>query len=348
MQFVFASGANAASEFNVNELSLKSNIVVAGCIQPYEESTLADTLAKASGNTPIITSINAEKSYYYTPNGTKMLLAMNNDGSTRGIKAIPSKTVFIGNSLLNGWSTFGMAASDNEHDYFYYVKEKIKEYNANATFIKTGNANLEHATTNAEFDAAWNAISSAYLTSDVELICIQLGDNVNTPEKQEQFETYSFYTMIDWIYENCPNARLVWVGTWYQSIHSWLKKACWKKGVQLIDISNLFIPINKSTIGQLIHRTSDIVQTLEGSYSVNLGALNITVTILNNTYNLTIPSYTSVVNNGDGTFTVTSPYYVIDTPGVASHPGDAGMIAIANRICKELDLIYQEGDIIND
>lgn len=336
------NGGNEISNIVVSNLRVDSKVLSSSFISDYGEESLGDALKKInehnSGNT------GNNKTYYYSPNGTKYMFGVANDGTMRGIKAIPSKAVFIGNSLLAGWSTFGMAATDIDHDYYHYVTEKIAELSPSCTFNRLSNGNLEHATTNDTFETAWDEISE-YLTSDVELICIQLGDNVNTPAKVSQFEGTSFYTMVNWIHTNCPDARLVWVGSWYQSIHDWLKEACWANGVEFIDIFDLSVAENKSKLGDLIHRTSDVIQTLTGTYQISGSSLVVDVYLGGSTRTITVPTYTTVVDNGNGTFTMTAPYTIVDSSGVASHPNDAGMLAIANRICKELDYIFQDGDI---
>ena len=345
MRVLIASGGDEISEFTVTGLEVNSNIVVSEYIQNYGQDTVANVLKRIENDNGTSEQEQGIQ-YYYSPNGTKYLSAVSNDGTIRGIKAIPAKSIFIGNSLLMGWSTFGMAASDSDHDYYHYVTQKISELNPSATYNHISNGNLEHSTNNTDFTAAW-AVITPYLTSDVELICIQLGDNVNTDEKKAQFEGTSFNTMVDWIHTNCPNARLVWVGTWYQSIYDWLKVACWKKGVQFIDIFDLSVNENKAAIGDVIHRTEDRTQTLTGTYTISGSSLLLSATISGESYSITIPSYTSVEDNGNGTFTMVAPYTVVDTVGIASHPNDAGMLAIANRICKQLDFIYHEGDITN-
>lgn len=336
IRFLITNGGEEVSDFTISNLVLKSLVTSGKYAEKYKEAKVYELLDNIAGMIPTIN----EQTYIKSPDGNKWLLTISNTGELGAIKITPNKSAFIGNSLLMGWATFGMAASDNEHDYYYHITNRIHELDNTATYSHMSNGNLEHSTNQTDFNTAFNAIKP-YLTSDLDLICIQLGDNVNTSAKITQFEKTggSFDTMVGWIRENCPNTRLIWVGTWYPSIHDWLVNACKSKGVEFVDILPLSTASNKAQLGDIIHRTEDHEQTLTGTYTASGGALNCTLTMYGGTYSVTIPSYTSVTNNGDGTFTVTGPYTVIDSTGVMSHPNDDGMKAIADTIMEQLGIM---------
>lgn len=342
IQFLFTNNGSETATFALTNYVFKSLITAQGYLLPYENALLVNALDRIVSMIP---SENAEV-YLSSPNGKRWILNVSNTGALSAVPVVPNKSVFIGNSLLMGWVTFGMAATDNHHDYYYHVTNKIHELDGTATYNHISNGNLEHSTNETDFNNAFNSIKS-YLTSDLDLICIQLGDNVNTPEKAAQFEKTggSFETMVGWIRENCPNTRLVWVGTWYNTIHDWLMSACSENNIQFIDILPLSTEVNKSKLGTVIQRTEDRTQTLTGTFTTTSGKINIIATIYGNTYNIVIPSYTSVTNNGDGTFTMVAPYTVVDSTGVMSHPGNSGMLAIANKICYNLGLTSSENEI---
>lgn len=336
IRFLITNGGEEAAGFTISNARFSSLISAQGYVEEYTNALLFQALDAIVERIPAKT----DDVYLKSPNGSKWLLNVSNTGELSTTPITPHKSVFIGNSLLMGWVTFGMAASDEEHDYYYHVTEKIHQLDNSATYNHISNGNLEHSTNDTDFNTAFNAIKS-YLTSDLDLICIQLGDNVNTPEKVNQFEKSggSFETMVEWIHENCPNTRLVWVGTWYTSIHNWLMTACADNNVQFIDILPLSTSANKAKLGDIIHRTEDHEQTLEGTYTTSESELNCTLTMYGSTYSVTIPGYTSVTNNGDGTFTVVGPYTVVDSTGVMSHPNDSGMKAIADKILTSLGIM---------
>lgn len=342
IQFLFTNNGSETASFAVSNFMFKSLVTAQGYLAPYENAMMVNALDR------IVSMIPSENANVYlsSPNGKRWVLNVSNAGELSALPVVPNKSVFIGNSLLMGWVTFGMAASDDQHDYYHYVTNKIHELDGTATYSHISNGNLEHSTNETDFNTAFNSIKP-YLTADLDLICIQLGDNVNTPEKAAQFEKTggSFETMVGWIRENCPNTRLVWVGTWYNTTHDWLVSACMENNVQFIDILPLSTEANKSRLGSVIHRTEDREQTLAGTYTTSGGKINITATIYGHTYSIVIPSYTSVTDNGNGTFTMVAPYTVVDSTGVMSHPGDAGMLAIANRICYSLGLTSSENEI---
>lgn len=336
IQFLITNGGLEIADFTVSNLILKSLISAAGYIPNYSASKLyeaLDTIMRA------IPDNDVNDTFVTSPNGEKWIITVNNNGQLNTRNVIPMKSAFIGNSLIAGWSTFGMAALDNEHDYYYHVTQRIHELKNDAVYTRLSNGNLEHSTNQQDFETAFNNIKP-YLTADLDLICIQLGDNVNTNEKVIQFTKSggSFDTMVNWIHEHCPNTRLIWIGTWYPSIHDWLITACQENNVEFVDILPYATYDNKAQLGQVVHRTEDRTQTLEGTYSVVGSGLRLNITLYNTSYEVSIPSYTSIQDNGNGTFTMTAPYTVIDSTGVRSHPGDSGMLAIANAIINKIGL----------
>ena len=335
IRFLITNGGTEVSDFTVSNLEFKSLVTSQKYITQYSDEKLFNILDSVMGLIPTI----PEQVYIKSPDGNKWLIRVSNTGELSAVKIVPNKSVFIGNSLLMGWSTFGMTASDNEHDYYYHVTHRIATLDNTATYNHISNGNLEHSTNSTDFNAAWNTIKP-YLTSDLDLICIQLGDNVNTSAKEAQFKGIggSFDTMVTWIHENCPNSRLIWVGTWYPSIHDWLSAACEARGVEFVDILPLSTSANKAVLGDVVTRTEDREQTLTGSYTISGSSLLLTVSIYGITYNITIPSYTRVEDNGNGTFTMVAPYTVVDSTGVQSHPGDSGMLEIAKAILKQIGI----------
>jgi hypothetical protein len=229
-----------------------------------------------------------------SPSGYKYFIQVNDDGSMSLAKQIPSKALFIGNSLLYGFTTFGMCASDSSHDYYHYVNNKILSLNSNYTVTKHEGYTWEGYTTLSEQNEWLNTVLLPLLSNDLDLIIIQLGDNINDAAKLAVFEQGTI-NFLKFIRQNCPKARTVWVGEWYSSSEkqSFIASACIKTGSFFIDISDINITENQSAIGNTV-----------------------------------------TMDNGS-TYTVTQA-------GVASHPGNTGMLKIANRICYKLGLTNSE------
>ena len=223
-----------------------------------------------------------------SPNGTKYILQVSNNGTITCVPKIPNKVLFIGNSLLNGFGTFGMCASDSKHDYYYYVTQYLKQFHPDGTYDKLVGSTYETCETK-EATKGWIEDNINTRATDYDLVIVQLGDNVNNDARNELFKT-SCKDLLVGIRNHMPNARVVWAGEWYYSAkrQEIIATSCSETGSTFIDISDLaVIQANKGAIGNVITR-----------------------------------------DNGT-TFTV-------DNSGVASHPGDKGMKAIADRMIEEL------------
>ena len=149
-----------------------------------------------------------------SPSGNKFELSVQNDGTLKALPIIPNKGAFFGNSLLSG-SGYGMAASDEQHDYYYLINSYIKSLNGSYTYNKYSSYGFEGITSEDGIDSAVNTLVNN-LTGDETLVSIQLGDNVNTTEKNAVFQSSSL-ALCKAVRAKCPNARIVWMGMWYSS-----------------------------------------------------------------------------------------------------------------------------------
>lgn len=227
--------------------------------------------------------------------GEKYDLQIGASGNLVAVPHIPTKTLFMGNSLLLGMDTkgtkggaFGMAATSPSNDYFYHVSQAILAKKPTATFTKLHVAAFEQAESN---EAAESYISenSAAWTSDLDLVIIQIGDNVNSPIRQTTFNT-NFPKLLQQIRTNSPNARIICVSGWfnYNSIADDVQRIANEKGCDYIFIKPLYV-------------------------AENMGVAGATVTYADNS--------TGVID-----------------PAWVSHPGNAGMKAIANAILDKMDM----------
>lgn len=106
----------------------------------------------------------------------------------------------FGNSLVFGNKTFGMAASDS------LIRSVF----------------LDH------------------LDGDEDMVTMNLGDNVNTPEKIEVFRR-SFPAMLAAVRAKCPDARVVVMGCWYGTPERYeiITSACAVNGVEFLSFAGM-------------------------------------------------------------------------------------------------------------
>ncbi len=181
-------------------------------------------------------------------NGEKIVYITDMNGKRIAIPRIPSKVLFIGNSLLIGMGAYGMCASAPDKDYYHYVTSHIREYNPDCKFEKLYGSQFEHAE-NMETVDKWyyksvclddrDLAAASKLTPDLDIVFIQLGDNVNTDAKVEMLKT-SCALLIERIKKACPRARIIWIHGWYKKAVSdpHIEKTCDSLGIERININS--------------------------------------------------------------------------------------------------------------
>ncbi len=218
----------------------------------YEETTKLDTdktigenlnemEIKIQSNENSINNLNnLVRGEIVAPNGTKYITQVLNDGSLIAIPKLPSNILYIGNSLLLGFGTFGMAATNSSQDYYHYVNDYLTNLGLTLTTNKLQGASYEACTSSSAQDNWLQNTLLPNLNNNIELVIIQLGDNVNTPDKLAVFENGA-KKLIEFIRTNVPRTRVAWVGEWYSTStkQTYISNACKDKGATFIDISQL-------------------------------------------------------------------------------------------------------------
>lgn len=201
-----------------------------------------------------------------SPDGNKFIPLISNDGIVSYTPIIPSKTLFIGNSLLIGWGTFGMCATDSSHDYYHYVSEYIKGIKNDALFDKISGITFESATSEDTADSWMHNTLSEKLSKDIELVLIQLSDNVNTEEKTATFKK-TCAKLIQYIRIQCPKARVAWVSAWYYTSEKQniISQACENYSAKFISITDLVKTENKGSIEDEIHKDDGSTVTVDST-----------------------------------------------------------------------------------
>lgn len=196
---------------------------------------------------------------------------------------IPQKVLFMGNSILLGMcNAFGMCASDNEHDYYHLVSSAIRKHNPNAEFRKLHGSGLEHAETFDAVRAYWQTAPNIYtgapakesFTPDLDLIVIQLGDNVNTDEKERVF-TENLGLYLRTVRKACPRARMIWVHGWYNRgrIDGVLTELCRRFRIPLIDVFDIRSKETESRAGAAYRTPDGEVLTVSDNWITHPGDL---------------------------------------------------------------------------
>lgn len=202
----------------------------------------------------------------------------------------PRRALLIGNSLLTGFGHYGMCASGPEHDFCAHVTRVLRAVQPDVSIHKLRISDFEGSVTLAQARTWMCGPLQEALEAKPELVIIQCGDNVNTPEKLAVYRT-SCEELLSFVRRALPYAQVALVGEWYatEEKQTLMAEACCRTGCAFVDIEGLR---SERTMGKV-----------------------------GNHYLLE-----------DGT------QGVIDSEGVASHPGDAGMEAIAQKIMDVLGM----------
>lgn len=193
------------------------------------------------------------------PDGKKFTLGIDCDGNILATPHIPSKVVFIGNSLVFGMGFYGMCASSPGKDYVHYVKQAILRQNPDAQFSKIYGSKFEMSENEKYFEEWWSSeinngtqktVKDSFF-SDTDLVVIQLNDNVNTPARAKGLAG-NIEKLISNIRKRSPKARIIWVLGWYNRSNSYaiISAACAKWNIPVVDISDLNIKENQGFSGQ--------------------------------------------------------------------------------------------------
>ena len=325
------------TDFEVYEVSEGVN----GLSGNNAKELFEDVASKLSDINSEIEGLGEVDTELISPSGNKFELSVQDDGTLKALPIIPNKGAFFGNSLLVG-SGYGMAASDDQHDYYYLINSYIKSLNGSYTYNKYSSSGFEGITSEDAIEGAVNAVVNN-LTGDETLVSIQLGDNVNTTEKNAVFPASSL-ALCKAVRAKCPNARVVWMGMWYSSDSKYqaIQNACKQTGCKFISYEGLKGSDANSKIGNIQKKSSaqrtisDVTNVVENSSSGSTKNITVTFTVSGSSYTSTLDVSSYSLN--EGTLTYTSEYEIITAGGVASHPGDEGFRRISNRFLYEMKL----------
>ena len=152
--------------------------------------------------------------------------------------------LFLGNSLLKGFSSHGMASTSKNTDYYYYVMTYLKSMNSNIKAYKytanTWESAIGSEARNTELDNMINSYNGYVKDGQtVKTVFLQLGDNVNSADKRATFAT-DLDTLIKRFKSEYPNAKIYYVFGWYNysSNIEIIRQACLNNQIELIDFNS--------------------------------------------------------------------------------------------------------------
>lgn len=290
------------------------------------------------------------KDFITSPDGTKFLPMIKNDGSVVAARVVPKKALFIGNSLTSGWQTFGEAATESDKDFVGRFGAVVADLDSDYTFSRKWSTQFEQQTSlaNAQTWVANNI--DPLLSSDIDLIVVQLSDNViGNASANATFPSSSLW-LLRHLRTECPKARVIWLGVWFD--RGWVKTLLnntAQAGCEYVDMRHFYLPENVSTIGSIYKMEAAYSKTYTvDSFTVEDGHITLVFTVDGKQYTSTIPSYTSYTSGSETSITVTGIYQVVSTYYESIHPNDEGFRLIANKLLFDLGISDSEETIPAD
>lgn len=280
------------------------------------------------------------KDFVVSPDGSKFLPMVKDDGTISCARVVPKKAFFMGNSLTSGWQTFGEAATEHDKDFVGRFSAVVADMESSYTFSRKWATNFEQQTSLANAQTWVTNNIDPMLSDDLDLIVVQLCENVvDNPSAAATFPESSLWLMKH-LRSECPKARVIWMGLWFE--RKWaatLLENTKKAGCEFVDIRPLYTPENVSAIGTVYKMEADFTKAYDvDSFTVDDGEITLTFTVDGNQYTSVIPSYTSYTSESATSITVTGIYHVVSTYYAAIHPGDEGFRNIANKLLFDLGI----------
>ena len=198
-----------------------------------------------------VTNIKSKGLSLPAPNGNMFKIEVANDGTLATALDYPDNILYIGNSLLLGFGTHGMASTTVNDDYYAKLNAFIESKGIILTTDRVLANDFEGATDDTSAQTWITNNLASKMSSNVKMVLIQIGDNVNTYQQREQFPS-SMELLVNYLRQNCPNAKIAWVGCWYSgsSIDNVLIPNCRALDVPFVSIDGLFsVEGNQSYIG---------------------------------------------------------------------------------------------------
>lgn len=239
------------------------NANIGNAEQPIEGDNVTEALIILDNKIEEVTT-NKNNIVLTAPDGSKYAVLVDSTGSLTTSPVLPSNILYIGNSLLIGFGTHGMASTTINDDYFAKVNAYLTDAGKTLTTDKLSSGNMESATTDSAVQTWISESLAPKLSNSTELVIVCAGDNANTTEKRLEFQKGCGMVM-SYIREHAPHARIAWLSTWYGSTgnNQTIQAACAKYGATYVYISDLRSnPDNHSYIGATYFDSNGNEQTV--------------------------------------------------------------------------------------
>ena len=200
-----------------------------------------------------------------SPNGTKYQLFVTDTGTLYTTGASIKKALYIGNSLLLGFGTHGMASYDTTDDYYAYLNDYLKTKDANFSASRISGTTIETATSTTTANNYVDNTIMPMMTSDTDLVIIQLGDNTaNDETAMSLYETNITY-LINKLRSINSNVKILLVGVWYNAnkMIPIMTETAKKNNVILVNISSLSISANQNKVGAKYVASDGSIKTID-------------------------------------------------------------------------------------
>lgn len=211
------------------------------CVTNTVDAEYKKLSADVASAVSIAESVSTSVNIIYKADGTGYRQYLDENMDLYYVPVIPAKFACIGNSITIhpyseavNWlvSDRGMAASRVAYDYCHRMLEYFHDYNANT--LQTAQYNF------SAWEVATNRDSELYrldtvLTSDLDLVVVQLGENVSDISTLES----DFIALINYIKLKSPNAYIILVGDCFRSVSKDMIKrsVCATLGISFADLS---------------------------------------------------------------------------------------------------------------
>lgn len=225
---------------------------------PNLEKMIFNIFNKISTNAPVSNVV------LKSPNGTNYEVKVDNNGDLYTVGTTINKALFIGNSLLVGFGTHGMASYSVDDDYYAYINSYLLNKNENYTASKISGVTVETATSTT---TARNYVDNSIIPlmdSSTNLVIIQLGDNTANNSTAVSLYKQNISYLVDELRDINPDVKILLVGCWYNAstMIPIMNETADENGITLVNISALNTSINQNHIGATYIDSQGQTQTI--------------------------------------------------------------------------------------
>lgn len=341
--FISCGDETSTSSFESENISQDSVIVKFDTITKYDTILKIDSIAKYDTIIKIDTLIEYDTLYISLINSSS-----SSDLPKSYIDTI--NIVFFGNSLLFGYSSFGMSASDPSQDYYTKVNNSLRAKGIYTNSKKVAAGDFESLIDSTEQDAFLVEKLYPIISKNTDYVFLQIGDNINTDSRLENLER-TMNSLIKGVAERGSlNTKIYSVATWYKTNYtnqarSIIEDQSNLNGINFIDISAYNTKENQSYIGQVVYRPTVKTYHIAYDHFTEIACtLTITFTISGITAIASITPDSWYADEENKVLTWTGHEYIVDNTGIASHPGDKGFTAIADAMVNAIMTDYEQKD----